>query len=61
MKKEGIILLISSIGLIIFGFNTFFEFIPFKNQKNNSLIIMVLSLINFIFIIRKMNKEQNLK
>ena len=61
MKNEKLILLISSIGLIIFGLNSFFEFIPFEDQKNNSLILMILSLVNFVFILIKMNKEKGLK
>ena len=61
MKNEKLILLISSIGLIIFGLNSFLEFIPFEDQKNNSLILMILSLVNFVFILIKMNKEKGLK
>jgi|GEM_PF-6974653 len=56
--KKNLFLLISSIGLIVFGLNEFFEFIPFKK---NSLIIGILSLLNFVFIIKMLNKENNLK
>jgi len=61
MKTEKTFLLISSVGLILFGLNIFFEFIPFENKKTNPLIIIILSLLNFIFIIRKMQKEKYLK
>jgi hypothetical protein len=59
MNSKRLILLISGIALIIFGLNSFFEFIPFENQKNNSLIILILSVINFIFLIRMINKNLN--
>lgn len=59
--KRNLYLLISSIGLIVFGSNAFFEFISFENQKINSLILMLLSISNFILLIRMANNETNLK
>tara|TARA_B100000795_G_scaffold9561_1_gene6753 strand:+ start:317 stop:505 length:189 start_codon:yes stop_codon:yes gene_type:complete len=59
--KRNLNLLASSIGLIIFGLNSFFEFIPFESQKINSLILMLLSTSNFVLLIRAVNKETNLK
>jgi len=59
--KKNLYLLISSIGLIVFGLNAFFEFISFENQKINSLILMLLSINNFILLIRMSNNETNLK
>lgn len=61
LLKKNLFLLISSVALIIFGLNNFFEFISFINQKNNSLILMTLSIFNFSLIIRALNKENNLK
>ena len=59
--KRKIYLLTSSIGLIVFDLNTFFEFIPFESQKVNSLILMLLSISSFIFLIRMANNKNNLK
>jgi hypothetical protein len=59
--KKNLYLLISSIGLIVFGLNAFFEFISFENQKINFLILMLLSISNFILLIRMSNNETNLK
>jgi len=59
--KKNLYLLISSISLIVFGLNAFFEFISFENQKINSLILMLLSINNFILLIRMSNNETNLK
>ncbi len=60
MKKTSIILLLPSLGLVFFGLNYFFEFIHFENPKINPLILMLLSLINLIVIIRKLNKDNNI-
>jgi hypothetical protein len=60
IKKNPFILL-SSVGLIFFGLNQFFEFINFENQKNNALILMILSILNFVYLIKMMQKANNTK
>jgi len=60
MKKVKLILLISSIGLLIFGLNAFFDVFSIKN-KTNSVVIMVLSIINFVFLIKITNKNKSTK
>jgi len=60
MKKVKLILLLSSIGLIIFGLNAFLTLLPIEN-KTNSLIIMALSILNFVFLIKMTNKKNSPK
>jgi hypothetical protein len=51
-----IILLISSIGLIILGFNQIFELYKFSNTKLSPTLIIIFSILNF-FSILKLSKE----
>ena len=60
IKKNPFILL-SSVGLIFFGLNQFFELINFENQKNNALILMIPSILNFVYLIKMMQKANNTK
>jgi hypothetical protein len=58
MKYSHVFLLILSISLIVLGLNQLLEFIPFENQKNNSLILSILSLITVFIVIWKTKKEK---
>jgi len=55
-KKASIVIFISSIVLIVLGLNQFFEFSEFPNSKNSSILIIIFSALNFIFIF-KLNKS----
>ncbi len=61
-KKASVIVLIASIGLIILGLNQIFELFDFLSSKTTSLLIILLSLLNFIFIfIFKLNNVKEVK
>jgi len=51
-KKASIIILISSIGLIILGLNQIFEFFEFSNPKISSILTIIFSILNLIFIFK---------
>ena len=57
-KKASIIVLISSIGLIILGLNQIFELFEFISSKTSSILIILFSALNFIFIL-KLNNIDN--
>lgn len=57
-KKASIIVLISSIGLIILGLNQIFELFGFISSKTSSILIILFSVLNFIFIL-KLNNIDN--
>lgn len=57
-KKAAIIVLISSIGLIILGLNQIFELFEFISSKTSSILIILFSVLNFIFIL-KLNNIDN--
>jgi hypothetical protein len=57
-KKASIIVLISSIGLIILGLNQIFELFEFISSKTSSILIILFSVLNFIFIL-KLNNIDN--
>jgi hypothetical protein len=54
-KKASIIILISSIGLIILGLNQIFELFEFVSSKISSILIILFSVLNFIFILKLNN------
>jgi hypothetical protein len=58
-KKASIILLISSIGLIVLGLNQIFEFFEFSNPKAPSILTIIFSILNFIFILKLIKPEEN--
>lgn len=58
-KKASIIILISSIGLIILGLNQIFELFELINSKTSSILIILFSVLNFIFILKLNNINDN--
>ncbi|RXG21028.1 hypothetical protein DSM00_2542 [Leeuwenhoekiella aequorea] len=58
-KKVSIIILISSIGLIILGLNQIFELFELINSKTSSILIILFSVLNFIFILKLNNINDN--
>ena len=59
-KKASVIVLISSIGLIILGLNQIFELFEFISSKTSSFLIILFSVLNFIFIL-KLNNINDIK
>lgn len=57
LDKFSVLLLLSSIGLIFFGLNAIFEFLPFENKKTGSLLIIILSIVSFILVVKNTNKN----
>ncbi len=51
------IVLVSSIGLIVFGFNNLFNFVEFENPKTNSIILFILAIVNMIGLYKKANED----
>ncbi|SHM83127.1 hypothetical protein SAMN05720268_0821 [Polaribacter sp. KT 15] len=58
-KKASIIVLISSIGLIILGLNQIFELFELISSKTSSILIILFSILNFIFILKLNNIDSN--
>jgi len=59
-KKASIIILISSIGLIILGLNQIFELFEFVSSKISSILIILFSVLNFIFILKLNNINEKI-
>lgn len=57
-KKASIIILISSIGLIILGLNQIFEFFEFSNPKISSIMTIIFSILNLIFILKLIKPKE---
>jgi hypothetical protein len=57
-KKASIIILISSIGLIVLGLNQIFEFFEFSNQKISSILTIIFSILNLIFIFKLIKPKE---
>lgn len=58
--KVPIIVLISSIGLIILGLNQMLELFEFISPKISSILIILFSILNFIYIL-KLNNSNNIQ
>ncbi|EAR11483.1 hypothetical protein PI23P_06066 [Polaribacter irgensii 23-P] len=57
-KKTSIILLLSNIGLIVLGLNQIFEFFEFSNPKISSILTIIFSLLNLIFIFKLIKPKE---
>ncbi len=51
-KKYKLFLLVSNIGLFIFGLNIFVKFIIFENSKTNLIFILLCCLLNIVIAIK---------
>jgi hypothetical protein len=57
-KKASIIILISSISLIVLGLNQIFEFFEFYNPKFSSIMTIIFSILNLIFIFKLIKPKE---
>lgn len=57
-KKASVIVLVSSIGLIVLGLNQIFELLEFISSEISSILIILFSILNFIFILKLNNTKQ---